>query len=251
MAGAAPTIPSLKQSFITTQTTILAQPLAPSRTWNAANDASEQPVPERAVQDALFHLNHSVQQHGRRIYAPQASRNIAEQINSVYTKDAERRAEGDGDVEGGIGRELDLTDGDSIEVLPPAWISDKDVTNYPMEAKRYADAVQQLMGLNEKRKQLKEQVARLSRLKVAVEPLRTSDGGVGVQENIVTRNGVVEQELERMRFLLARVGGRVHALPDLKERSDFPRDFDLTETGGFGLGKRRVDQFLEDQNVFP
>lgn len=109
MAGAAPTIPSLKQSFITTQTNLLAQPLAPSRKWNATNDASEEAIPERVVEDALFSLNHNIQQHCRRVYAPQANRNIAEQINSVYTKDAERRVGGEGDVDGGIGRELDLS----------------------------------------------------------------------------------------------------------------------------------------------
>lgn len=35
-----------------------------------------------------------------------------------------------------------------------------------------------------------------------------------VQENLVTRNGEVERELERMRLLLARVAGRVAQLPD-------------------------------------
>ena len=120
-----------------------------------------------------------------------------------------------------------------------------------MEAKRYADTVQQLLELSEKRRQLKEQVARLSRLKTVVEPLRTTDGGAGVQENIVTRNGAVEQELERMRFLLARVGGRVHALSELDETSTSLQAADVTENGGLGLArKRRVDEFL-DQKVFP
>jgi hypothetical protein len=37
-----------------------------------------------------------------------------------------------------------------------------------------------------------------------------------VQENLVTRNGEVERELEKMRLLLARVTGRVAQLPDEK-----------------------------------
>lgn len=109
MANAAPTIPALKQTFINTQTSLLAQPLAPSRNWTAANDASDEAIPDRVLQDALFALNHNIQQHCRRVYAPQASRNVAEQINSVYNKDAERRVGGDGDLDGGIGRELDLS----------------------------------------------------------------------------------------------------------------------------------------------
>ena len=109
MANAAPTIPALKQSFINTQTSLLAQPLAPSRKWNAANDASDEAIPDRVLQDALFALNHNIQQHCRRVFAPQATRNVAEQINSIYTKDAERKVGGDGDLEGGIGREVDLS----------------------------------------------------------------------------------------------------------------------------------------------
>lgn len=35
-----------------------------------------------------------------------------------------------------------------------------------------------------------------------------------LQQNLVTRNGDIEQELERMRMLLVRVAGRVAQLPD-------------------------------------
>lgn len=107
--ASAPTIPALKQAFLTNQTTLLAQPLAPSRSWQAANDASDEALSERVVEDVLFSLNHTIQQHCRRVYAPQASRNIAEQIDSVYTQDAERKVGGPADTEGGIGRELDLS----------------------------------------------------------------------------------------------------------------------------------------------
>ncbi|KAF4976825.1 hypothetical protein FZEAL_6566 [Fusarium zealandicum] len=245
----APTILSLKQSFLTTQTNLLAQPLAPSRSWQAANDASDEAIPERVLQDTLFNLNHTIQQHCRRVYAPQASRNIAEQINNIYTNDAERRVGGDADVEGGIGRELDLTDKEAIQALPPAWHSGKDVTEYPMEAKRYADAVRQLSELNERRQQLKDQVARLNQLKSVVEPLQTTDNGAGIQENLLTRNGPVEKELERMRFLLARVSGRVNALPEEAVNSS-AREVNLADAGAQGR-KRRVDQFLADDKVFP
>lgn len=121
-----------------------------------------------------------------------------------------------------------------------------------MEAKRYADTVKQLTELNERRQQLRERVERLSRLQSVIQPLRTSEGGVGVQENIITRNGAIEKELEKMRFLLARVGGRVGALPEPQESSDLALDADVLQNGGLGVSrKRRVDQFLADQDVFP
>ncbi|RGP67523.1 kinetochore fta4 [Fusarium longipes] len=244
-SASAPTIPALKQSFLANQTTLLAQPLAPSRSWQATNDASDAPLAQRVVEDVLFNLNHTIQQHCRRVYAPQASRNIAAQIDNVYTQDAERKVGGPADTEGGIGRELDLTDEGTIEALPASWHIEKDVNDHPMEVKRYADAVSRLTELNDQRKQLREKVARLKHLKTVVEPLQTAENGVGIQENLLTRNGPVEKELEKMRFLLARVGGRVHALPE-QAPNDPSKDISLSETGSHGR-KRRVDQFLADE----
>jgi hypothetical protein len=145
-----------------------------------------------------------------------------------------------------------IADGETIEALPQTWISDKEITAHPMESKRYADAVQQLQELSEKRKQLKDQVARISRLKAVVEPLQTTEGGAGVQENIITRNGAIEKELEKMRFLLARVGGRVGTLPQAPTPGVLPADSGVMGDGDLvGSRKRRVDQFLADQNALP
>ncbi|KAG9502327.1 hypothetical protein J7337_005154 [Fusarium musae] len=246
---AAPTIPSVKQSFITSQTTLLSQPIAPSRSWQETNDASDEAIPDRVVQEVLYNLNHTIQQHCRRVYPPQASRSIAEQINDVYTKDAERKVGGPADTEGGIGRELDLTEDEAIEALPTSWHLEKDINDHPMETKRYADAVQQLTELNDQRKQLREQVARLKRLQTIVEPLQTDENGAGIQENLLTRNGPVEKELERMRILLARVGGRVLSLPEDAPNGE-AKKVSLTEMGAQGR-KRRVDQFLAEDKVFP
>lgn len=60
-----------------------------------------------------------------------------------------------------------------------------------------------------------------------------------VQENLVTRNGEIEKELERMRVLLVRVAGRVGQLPD-KESDDADEVMeDLDE-----LERRKVDSLL-------
>jgi uncharacterized membrane protein YccC len=126
---------------------------------------------------------------------------------------------------------------------------EKDINDHPMETKRYADAVQQLTELNDQRKQLREQVARLKRLQSIVEPLQTDENGAGIQENLLTRNGPVEKELERMRILLARVGGRVLSLPEEAPNGE-AKEVSLTEMGAQGR-KRRVDQFLADDKVFP
>jgi hypothetical protein len=133
-----------------------------------------------------------------------------------------------------------------IESLPTDWFSAKDITAYPLEAKRYTDTVQRLTDLNEQRNQLKLRVEKLRRIKSTIEPLRTTEGGEGVQENLVTRNGAVEKELEKMRFLLARVAGRVGQLPDT-----MPGDEEKVVSDIGKARKRQIDEFLADPAVFP
>lgn len=99
MAPTEPTILTLKQNFLAAQTRLLSQPLQPSRAWQRGNENAigggdddeddgtrtrDQRLPERAVDDALFRLNHTLQQHARRVYAPQATRHVAEQIEGLY-----------------------------------------------------------------------------------------------------------------------------------------------------------------------
>lgn len=84
MAAAPPTVVHLKQSFLTTQTRLLSQPLAPSRDWLTTNTTHDEGLPPKAVDDALFKLNQRLQQHTRRVYAPQATRHVAEQIDALY-----------------------------------------------------------------------------------------------------------------------------------------------------------------------
>lgn len=100
-----PTIIARKQAFLAAQTNLLSQPLTISATWARANDASNQPIHQRLLDDAMFRLNHKIQQHSTRVYAPLASRNVAEQIGSVYMRDVDKRRE---DAESGIGKEVDL-----------------------------------------------------------------------------------------------------------------------------------------------
>ncbi|POR34796.1 Uncharacterized protein TPAR_05022, partial [Tolypocladium paradoxum] len=155
------------------------------------------------------------------------------------------------DARGGVARELDLVEDSAIDALPDSWPSDRDVDSYPMEAKRYAETVARLTQLSEQRKALRQRVDKLRRLKATVEPLRTTDGtGAGVQENLVTRNGPLEKELERMRVLLARVAGRVGELPD-EAASGASEDAKVNLDTLCAARKRNVDEFLADPRVFP
>lgn len=89
MAPTEPTVLTLKQNFLLAQTRLLSQPLQPSRAWRRANEAvgeveNDRRLPERAVDDALVRLNHTLQQYTKRAYAPQATRHVAEQIENLY-----------------------------------------------------------------------------------------------------------------------------------------------------------------------
>ncbi|KAK3309035.1 kinetochore Sim4 complex subunit Fta4 [Chaetomium strumarium] len=256
MAPTPPTVVSLKQSFLTTQTRRLSQPLAPTRAWRNANSngTSEEEqstaLSEKAIDEALFKLNHRLQQHARRVYAPQAIRHVAEQIDQLYWNAAEARAgrgphdiEGDDDDGGGgEGEEVaeglslgaDLADPSVIATLPLEWDYPSEAAAQPAEAKRYAELAAELHALAERKREAAARVARLRRIQALLEPFSPSSatttsageegggggeeeeaGGLkGVQENLVTRNGEIEAELSRMRVLLARVGGRVGQLKE-------------------------------------
>ncbi|PHH92750.1 hypothetical protein CDD83_5374 [Cordyceps sp. RAO-2017] len=235
-----PTVSSLKQSFIAAQTTLLAQPPAPSRAWRAANDASDQPISARVLDDALLALGQTVQQHCRRVYPPQATHHVAEQINSAYLYEAERKVGAEGEVDGAVAKELDLVEDEAIESLPSPWPSEKEANDYPMEAKRYVETVSRLAQLSDQRKELKLRVERLRRLKEIADPF-----AAGVQDNLITRNGPIELELERMRVLLARVAGRVSELPS-PVSGEQPIDIAALT----GARKRAIDEFLADPRVF-
>jgi hypothetical protein len=78
-----------------------------------------------------------------------------------------------------------------------------------MEARRYSELVSRLQELNERKRQAESTVARLRQMKELLDPFQADEDGRGMQENLVTRDGEVEKELERMKLLLARVSGRV------------------------------------------
>ncbi|ATY62754.1 kinetochore protein fta4, putative [Cordyceps militaris] len=272
MDVSAPTIPARKQAFITAQITLLSQPVAPSRAWRATNDASNTPIRRRMVDDAVFEFNRIVDEHCQRAYAPQASRNLAERISTIYIGQMDRREGGADDVDGGVGKEVDLgeshantnsiafanfffshfvskaNDG-TIESLPVSWPSEEEAVAKPEDAQTYARSVSRLAELSKERQQVQLRMEKLRRLQSAIQPLRTSESGKGVQENLVTRAGAMERELEKMRDLLGRVAGRVDRLRDASANA---RSRDLVDVDELRTSRKRaVDDFLADSKVFP
>ncbi|KAK4217167.1 kinetochore complex Fta4 of Sim4 subunit, or CENP-50-domain-containing protein [Rhypophila decipiens] len=243
-----PTVVSIKQDWLATQTRLLSQDLEPSRAWRAANDDEKgntndngAPIglPDKAVDDAIWALNHRLQQHAKRVYSRQATRHIAEQIDQLYW-DASNRAAGtglededeDGDDEfRGLSWGADLVDPKIISNLPPTWdhdaASQRQSQSYPTEAATYSDLVSQLKSLSSQKQALSSRVSRLKRIKNLLESFDTTTPSTPsgeeeeeeeekpkLQDNLITRDGQIEKELQKMRMLLARVGGRVDQLQE-------------------------------------
>ncbi|KAK4195151.1 kinetochore protein fta4 [Triangularia verruculosa] len=225
--SAPPTITTLKTNFLSAQTRVLSNPLHPTREWRDANDE----LPEKQVNDALGKLNHRIQQHSKRVYAPQATRHVAEQIDALYTAHSLPTLIGGDGEEDGISVAADLgmffdmiyiylcgvllmrwwvkADGGVICGLPDQWVDDEGEEDEEGR-RRYGELVGRLKELEEERREGMGRVERLRGLRRLLVPFEGA--GEGVQGNLVGRNGEVEMELERMRMLLARVGGRVDGL---------------------------------------
>ncbi|KAM7203691.1 Kinetochore complex Fta4 of Sim4 subunit, or CENP-50 domain containing protein [Rhypophila sp. PSN 637] len=243
-----PTVVSIKQDWLATQTRLLSQDLEPSRAWRTANDDEKGntndngipiSLPDKAVDDAIWALNHRLQQHAKRVYSRQATRHIAEQIDQLYW-DASNRAAGtgleeedeDGDEFRGLSWGADLVDPKIISNLPPTWdhdaASQRQSQSYPTEAATYADLVSQLKSLSSQKQALSSRVSRLKRIKNLLEPFDTTSSTPSgeneeeekpkLQDNLITRDGQIEKELEKMRMLLARVGGRVDQLQEQQKQ---------------------------------
>ncbi|KAI0967332.1 kinetochore Sim4 complex subunit Fta4 [Xylaria arbuscula] len=268
---APPTIIAHKSDFLATQTLHLSQALAPSATWLASNDRAEDGLPARAVDDAVYRLNHTLAQHARRVYAPQTSRHIAEQIQALFYDEAERALRGDeGEDDGGdpsverlrlrVG--ADFTTDEAIASLPPTWDLHKprEAEAHPLEARRYAEQTTTLTELSAKRQEARERVERLRRMSALLKPFEskdenenddstaqlTSDGPhTSVQENLVTRNGEVERELERMRLLLARVAGRIAQLPNKSASGDIDGDDEGDYFDFEALERDKIEKLLD------
>lgn len=115
---------------------------------------------------------------------------------------------------------------EAIASLPPTWDIQKphEASDHPLEAHRYAELTTALTSLSTRRQEVRQRVERLRRMAALLAPFEANDEDttqseisqprMSVQENLITRNGEVERELERMRLLLARVRGRIAHLPD-------------------------------------
>lgn len=83
------------------------------------------------------------------------------------------------------------------------------------------------MEANERRKAARERVEQYRAAKRLLEPFEGEDAGL--QDNLVTKNGEVEKELEKMRMLMLRVERGIMGLEDRVGGDEMDVDVDLDE----------------------
>lgn len=144
------------------------------------------------------------------VFSAQSQRHVAEQIETLYWNHVtgeEDRAEVD---TVGIRRDAHLTETPTIESLPEDYAElhlHRDHQVDEAQATEYQQLRGRLLELCQERQQLERKVEQYRQLQKALDPLQ--DPVANIQPNLVTRDGELSQELDRMRVLLARVSAGV------------------------------------------
>lgn len=113
-----------------------------------------------------------------------------------------------------------------IEELPESWGEDAEERK-PEAAARYREVRERLVELSERRRVAREKVEDYRAAKKLLEAFRGEEAGL--QGNLVTKNGEVERELERMRMLMLRVERGIGGLDG--EGGEEEMDIDIDEEG--------------------
>ena len=208
---ASTTLLDAKAAFIRAQVRLLSQPLQPSRSWRDFAPQTTQPaLPDKTIDAVMVRVNEKLKLHNKNIYSALSQRHVAEQIDALYWNEVQD-AEGEADAEAlAVSRDADLTDGSVIEGLPAELRElaiHKGQALSADDAARYAALRQRLAEASAKKEQQRKRLEGYRRLKELLEPLEGAQENV--QPNLVTRDGELSRELDRMRVLLARVTGRI------------------------------------------
>jgi hypothetical protein len=182
-------------------------------------------------------VNTKLKEHNRSVYSAPSQRHVAEQIDALYwsvVSEDDMQADQDTVV---VTQDADLTETEYVPPVSVRYLSCALLTpsrtikslpeNYSdlyihpdassnfseTEAVRYRALYDRLTPLAEKRDQQQQRLARYKQLQTLLEPFTNAQENI--QPNLVTRDGELGKELERMRILLARVTGRVKEMKDV------------------------------------
>ncbi|KAK2781302.1 hypothetical protein FQN53_000646 [Emmonsiellopsis sp. PD_33] len=207
------TITELKSSFARDQIRLLSAALTPSENWRDYGPASENDIPEKVVEEVLMKLNTHLRKHNRAAFSSQAIHHVARQVETLYWNAIDPEVGGEG-ARGAlvVERGTDLTNSRTISRLPEEWRGDHDDDDDDVneaEKTRYTTLHHRLATLSAQRAHHQARLAQYKQLQELLQPFR--DPQTTIQPNLVTRDGQLGQELDRMRMLVAKVTGRVRS----------------------------------------
>ncbi|KAF7113685.1 hypothetical protein CNMCM5793_003041 [Aspergillus hiratsukae] len=212
------TVFELKSAFIRAQVRILSESLEPPEDWRIyATESEEDELSDKAVQDALQKLNGALKQHNRIIYSSQAIQHVAQQITSLYWSSVSQGTHNAGFSDKRLETTVDLCSHLNITQLP---VELEDQSASEGERLRYQGLRERLMRLDTRRQERQRRLDQLRRLQSLMEPFTEPQNNI--QPNLVTRDGELVQELEKMRMLVARVGGRIEQSKESKNLESEP-----------------------------
>ncbi|EEA25710.1 hypothetical protein TMatcc_006059 [Talaromyces marneffei ATCC 18224] len=200
------TISEIKTSFIRNQIRILSASIAPQEGWRDWAPDTEDDLSDKVVDEVLQKLNTTLKQHNRVVYSNQAIQHVARQIESLHWESV--KSEVLNPAQGSTGVEIgsDLSNHLIIEKLPPQYRGDN---VSPEEKERYKLLYERLVALDNKRQEKQRQLAQYKQLEALLEPFKNPQENI--QPNLITRDGELVREIDKMRMLVARVAGRVNS----------------------------------------
>ncbi|KAI9730872.1 MAG: hypothetical protein M1834_005590 [Cirrosporium novae-zelandiae] len=207
------TVIEIKKKFLKTQIGVLSVPFQITSNWQDAVPVPEQgDLPERAVDEALIKAHTIVLRHNNAVYSSQAQRHIAEQIDQLYWNSS--NPESSQRYLHVLSKDADLTDPANIAELPEEWpannIGDRNSLENHAQLARYEQLRERLVALNTKRETQQKKLTQLKHLEGLLQPF--ADPHHNIQPNLATKDSELKAELEKMRMLMARVGGRLNGL---------------------------------------
>ncbi|KAK4948131.1 hypothetical protein LTR10_013185 [Elasticomyces elasticus] len=213
---------SIKAAFLRSQVRHLSTPLEPSTQWRDLTSEPEQAkLSDKNIQTVVAKVNEKIKQHNRMVFSAQSQRLVAEQIESLHWTlvDAENKhAETNAVI---VKSDADLADVSAIEALPetyedlylrPGHEADAHADADTSHAETYRAAREELLELAHDRDVLRQRLSKHKYLQKLLEPME--DPQTSIQPNLVTRDGEMSRELDRMRVLLARVTAKVSDVDD-------------------------------------
>ncbi|KAJ5301389.1 hypothetical protein PENANT_c023G02892 [Penicillium antarcticum] len=199
------TIFELKSTFIWTQVRIFSESLDLPEDWRKyAAETEEGDLNDKVIEDVLHKVNAAARQHNRVVYSSQAIHHVAQQIASLYWTSVNQDARSRRVFAQGIEKTTDLSRQMNITKLPVELEGQE-----PSEEQntRYQQLRERLASLDSQRQKRQQRLDQLHYLRRLLEPFE--DPPKNIQPNLITKDGELVQELEKMRMLVARVGGRI------------------------------------------